>query len=453
MSGSAAAAATTGGMPITEDDEGGARPTALLSISNLLRISLYWLGLTAIDSGVAKFISFRLAYSDLKGDLGVGTATALLAIGGALVAILVQPTVGTISDYTSSRWGRRKPYIVIGSVLDVFFLLGIATSNTLLAITAFIILLQFSTNTARGPFQGYVPDLIAEPQVGMASAMVGLMQVAGNITGTLLVAAAAITHNLPLAIGIIAVIELVTMASVVLRVGKGLPPRDRHGRGWVSIAKEAWGTDILRERSYVYFVASRLFFLVAGGIVFAFDVQYMKNVFALTQEDAGRLEIVLLVTIAASTLISIVPASRMSDRIGRKPVIYGACAVGAVGVAIVALAPVIPVVVVGAALFGAASGTFISVDWALLTDIIPRVSAGRYMGLSNVANGSAPLFAAVIGGIVLDVVGGATTDAIGARTAFLVAVVLYGVAALLLRPVTDPQRDRAMLAAQAAAAA
>src|SRR5690242_17722041 len=253
------------------DLEAGARPTALLPLSNLLRISLYWLGLTAIDSGVAKFISFRLAYSDLKGDLGVGTATAFLAVGGALVAIAVQPTVGTISDYTMSKWGRRKPYIVIGSLLDVVFLLGIATSNTLLAISAFMILLQFSTNTARGPFQGYVPDLVAEPQVGMASAMVGLMQVAGNIIGTLLVAAAAITSNLPVALGIIAVIELVTMASVVLRVGKGLPPRDRQGRSWGSIAKEAWGTDILREGSYVFLVASRLFFLVAGGILFAFD--------------------------------------------------------------------------------------------------------------------------------------------------------------------------------------
>ena len=434
------------------DLEAGARPTALLPLSNLLRISLYWLGLTAIDSGVAKFISFRLAYSDLKGDLGVGTATAFLAVGGALVAIAVQPTVGTISDYTMSKWGRRKPYIVIGSLLDVVFLFGIATSNTLIAISAFMILLQFSTNTARGPFQGYVPDLVAEPQVGMASAMVGLMQVAGNIIGTLLVAAAAITSNLPVALGIIAVIELVTMASVVLRVGKGLPPRDRQGRSWGAIAKEAWGTDILRERSYVFLVASRLFFLVAGGILFAFDIIYMKNVFGLTEADAGRLEIVMLVTIATSTLLSIVPASRASDRLGRKPIIYAACAVGAVGVAIVAFAPVIPIAVIGAALFGAASGTFISVDWALLTDIIPRVSAGRYMGLSNVANGSAPLVAAVVGGLVLDVVGGIATPALGVRTAFLVAVGLYGVAALLLRPVVEPGRTPTVSAPEGAAA-
>jgi len=431
-------ATTTGAAAPVE----GARPTALLPMSNLVRISLYWLGLAAIDSVVSKFLAFRLAFSDIKGDLGLGAATAFIAVGAAAVAIIVQPTVGTISDYTISRWGRRKPYIVVGSLLDVVFLLGIAYSNTLVSITAFVILLQFSSNTARGPFQGYVPDLVAEPQVGMASAMVGLMQVAGNILGVALAAGAAILGNLPLAVVAVAVVELVTMASVVLRVGGGLPPRDRAGRPWRAIALEAWGTDILKERSYVFLVASRLFFLTAGGILFAFDIAYLKYVFGYDQAGSGKVEIYLLVTVAICTAVSIIPASRLSDRIGRKPVIYGACAVGAAGVAIIALSPSVPLAIAGAGLFGAASGIFISVDWALLTDIIPRVSAGRYMGLSNVANGSAPLVAAVIGGVVLDLVGGLTTNAIGARAAFLAAVVLYGVAAVLLRPVVEPDRRR-----------
>ena len=74
--------------------------------------------------------------------------------------MVVQPTIGSISDYTISRWGRRKPYILIGSMLDVAFLVGIASSQDLLAIAAFVALLQFSSNFAQGPFQGYVPDLV-----------------------------------------------------------------------------------------------------------------------------------------------------------------------------------------------------------------------------------------------------------------------------------------------------
>ena len=418
----------------------GARPTALLPFTQLLRISLYWLGLTAIDAAVSQYISFRLNYSDIRGDIPLGTATTLLTIGGAVLAILIQPTVGSISDYAVTRWGRRKPFIVVGSLLDVVFLVGIANSNTLLALGAFVMLLTFSTNIARGPFQGYVPDLVAEPQVGSASSLVGMMQILGNVTGLVLANLAAIAGNLQLALFAVAIVELVTMLSVVLRVGKGMPPKDRGGRSWVAIAAETWGTDILQERSYLWLVASRLFFLTAGGILFAYVTAYLKNVFGMTQEEAGVTNLALIGAVVLGNLVAIIPAARLSDRIGRKPVIYAACGIGAAGAAIAALAPTVPVAIAGGTLCGAANGIFLAVDWALMTDIIPRASAGRYMGMSNVATGSAPLFAAAIGGIVLDVVSSASTDAAGARAAFLVGVVLFLVAAVLLRPVVEPHR-------------
>jgi len=164
----------------------GARPTGLLPGTQLVRISLYWLGLTAIDAAVGMYIGFQLAYTDIRGDIPIGLATTLLTIGGTVLAIIIQPTVGSISDYAVTRWGRRKPFIVVGSLLDVVFLVGIANSQTLLALGAFVILLTFSTNLARGPFQGYVPDLVAEPQVGTASALVGMMQIFGNVGGLVL---------------------------------------------------------------------------------------------------------------------------------------------------------------------------------------------------------------------------------------------------------------------------
>ena len=90
---------------------------------------LYWLGLTAIDAAVGAYIAFRLAYTDIRGDIPIGAATTLLTIGGAVLAIIVQPTVGSISDYAVTKWGRRKPYIVFGSLFDVLFLIGIANSQ------------------------------------------------------------------------------------------------------------------------------------------------------------------------------------------------------------------------------------------------------------------------------------------------------------------------------------
>src|SRR6187551_1922778 len=186
-----------------------------LPLSQLLTLSIYWLGIQTIWGGLnITIIPGRL--DDLSRETQ-GTMLAIIMIAGAVAPIVIQPTVGVISDYTTTRWGRRKPYIVVGALLDVVFLLGIATANSLLAITAFVTLLQFSTNTARGAFQGYVPDLVPDRQVGLASAMVGLMQVFGNVLGFALAAIATAQGNVGVAVGAIAVVELVTMLSVVLR--------------------------------------------------------------------------------------------------------------------------------------------------------------------------------------------------------------------------------------------
>jgi len=428
------------------------RPTAHLPFSHLARLSAYWLGLTSVDAAVSLFVQYRVNFGGIVDTGEVGRALFLIGMGGVIVAVLIQPTVGAISDYTVSRWGRRKPWIVIGTLLDFVFLLGIAYSNTILALAAFVALLAFSTNIARGPFQGYVPDLVPAPQVGTASALVGLMQILGNVTGFMAANAAAALNNLPLALLAVAIVEFVTMVSVVWRVGNGAPPKPRAGRSWLSITREAWGTDILQERSFIWLVASRLFFLMGGGILFNLVIAYLKQVFGMDQGEAAEVNTVLLIVVVVANVIAVIPAARLSDRIGRKPVIYASCLIGGIGIGIAALAPIVPVAIVGAGLFGVSAGMFLSVDWALMTDIIPKASAGRFMGISNVATGSSTLLAVASGGIVLDLVNAVAGVGAGPRAAFLLGLAYYVVAAILLRPVKEPPASARGQAAEATTA-
>jgi MFS family permease len=146
--------------------------------------------------------------------------------------------------------------------------------------------------------------------------------------------------------------------------------------------------------------------------------------------------------VVAGNLVAVVPAARISDRIGRKPVIYASCAIGAVGLAVLAVSPGVPVTLVGAALFGVSGGTFLAVDWALMTDIIPKASSGRYMGISNVATASSGILAVAIGGaLIMDTVNQAMGLGAGARAAMLFGVACYGLGALLLRPVVERRRE------------
>jgi MFS family permease len=360
-----------------------------------------------------------------------------------VIAIAVQPTVGTISDYTVSRWGRRKPYIFLGSALDLVFLYGLASANSVVAIAAFVCLLQFSSNFSQGPFQGYVPDLVPAPQVGLASGLLGLFQALGNVVGYVVAAiavwASATDPNAffygTMAIGLI---EFATMLSVVVRVDEGSRVKPRQGRSWLSIAGEAWGLDILRERAFISLVGSRFFVLMAAAFYPTLSTFYLAQVFGMDEAQTGQTKLILLGVVAVFVTMSVLPASRLSDRVGRKPVIYGACAVGAAGLGLGAVAPAVPVALAGAALFAVSAGAFLAVDWAMMSEIVPKASSGRYMGISNVATASAGTVTIAVGGaIVMDNVNRFVGYGAGPRAALLLGVVCYALGALLLRRVPE----------------
>jgi len=439
--------ATTAALDDPRALDAAGRPTVALPVGQLVRLSLYWLGLSSIFSGVQDILTGRLQFTALVPRGTEGAAVFQMTVFGTVIAMLVQPTVGTISDYTRTRWGRRKPYILIGSLLDVVFLYGIATSNSVVSIAAFFVLLQFSSNFAQGPFQGYVPDLVPARQVGLASALVGLFQVLGNVTGFAIAAIALFfSESTPdaflygtMALG---VVELATMLSVLVGVREGRTAKERGGRSWLAIAREAWGTDILGERSFLWLVGSRLFVLMGGAMLVQLSTFYLAQSHALDAQATASVKIALLALVTASIVASVVPSGRASDRYGRKPVIYVSCALGAVGLLLVAGAPSIPVAFVGAALVGVSAGIFLAVDWALMTDIIPKASSGRYMGLSNVATASAGILAVAFGaGLVMDLVNNVAGYGLGPRAAMLVGAGSYIVGALLLMPVDERRRE------------
>jgi len=423
------------------------RPTERLPMQQLLQISIYWFGITSIMGGIGVVVQKQVP-AMVAGDLQ-GPAIAFQSILTMIMASAIQPTVGMISDYTKSRWGRRKPFIAIGATLDVLFLIGIGTANTYLTLVVFLIAIQFSSNFAQGPFQGYIPDLVSAPQVGLASALVGVMQTLGFVIGTIVITFGVTSNNYLIPLVFLGLVELATAIGTIVWVREGRGARERNGRSWLSIARSAWGTDILAEKSFVNLVLSRLLFLAGTNMLLAFYIIFMDQSLKLPAADQQLWITLTGATLAVLTMISTIPSAKISDRIGRKPVIFAACAIGAVGLAVIGLAPSVQVFLVGAILIGVASGTFLAVDWALMTDIIPKASSGRYMGISNIAVAAGGPLASVIGGTMLFFVGGAARDPAGPRSAYLVAIAVFVGAAFFLRRV-DPRPRGTVVVAPAA---
>lgn len=101
---------TAATMPAASGIPAGSRPK--LSIAQILQMNLGFLGLQ---------FSFGLQQANMSpiwGYLGAEEKNfAWLGIAGPLTGLIVQPIIGTLSDRTSSRWGRRTPYFLAGALM------------------------------------------------------------------------------------------------------------------------------------------------------------------------------------------------------------------------------------------------------------------------------------------------------------------------------------------------
>jgi predicted MFS family arabinose efflux permease len=248
-------------------------------------------------------------------------------------------------------------------------------------------------------------------------------------------------------------IEAATMVVLALTVDEGRAALPRGKRSWLRIGLSAWGMDILREHSYVWLLISRLCYLTIPGVITAYAVYVLERTFKLDPSAAGPLLLINGLIVAVATVIATVPAARLSDRIGRKKVIYGAFALAAVGVIGVSIAPTVELTVAALLPLGFSTGAFLVVDWALMTDIIPKASAGRYMGISNVATASAGPVGLALAGVVLFLVTRAGAPLPGSpdvdstlfgaapRAAIASLLIFLAIAVFALRRVDESRRE------------
>ena len=426
-------------------DEFG-RPTRFLSWWSLFAVTAYWLALTGLWGAFGAILYPELVHRVLGATSPLaGTAVAGLTAVTVVVPMVLQPTMGAISDHTRTRLGRRKPYIMVGTAFDLVFLAVAAWAFSVPSYPAFLVavlLLQFSSNFAQGPFQGYLQDLVPSPQVGVASGLMGLASLVGNLGGAgVAVLFVRLLHWDPGVFITVGLVEVTTMLVTAIWVPDSPgPPTDLTLR---QRARAAWGTDLLRERSYVWLLASRLFILMGGSTLANMGVLFLVNALGFPTEDAESRMLPVMLALGVSAAIATLPAGMLSTRVGRKPVIYAGLALGIAGTLGIAAAGEYWMMVLLVVPVGICLGAFQSVDWALMTDIIPKAESGRYMGISNVVtagNQGAAVMAAAAVQLAVTLVLGANA---GYRAMILFMVAEFLVGAWALTHVPEPSGRRA----------
>jgi len=140
-----------------------------------LSINLFWLGLNIRNQAVGSLFLPFLVDVFVRAEIK-NTALGGLRTAGLIVAMLVQPAVGLISDRSTSRFGRRRPFIFAGVLLDLVFLVAIYYSWNYLSLVAALLLFQLSSNISHGPLQGLIPDMVPEDQRGISSGLKAIFE-------------------------------------------------------------------------------------------------------------------------------------------------------------------------------------------------------------------------------------------------------------------------------------
>ena len=384
-------------------------------------LSLYWVAIGYLWTSLGGLILPDMVIQ-LVGREHEGLALGVLEGVGSLMAVVWQPIAGALSDRTQTRFGRRRPFIVVGTVGDVLFLIGLALSGSFGLVLIFYFLLQTASNTAQGPYQGLMPDVVPQSQRGTASGYFGVANVVGLLAGTVgagwILAHAGRTAAL---LSISALLVLTMLPTVLL-----IPDRATRTASQFTGARQAIVTTFsrpLRYPNFMWLMGSRLLILMGLVGVQSFVFFYFSNVFFQRdrQETITASYTLLGLVIVAAFLVSL-PAARASDHFGRRPFILVGGLLGAAGVVMLVFShyqllpaqlleplgrtlrvpPLAAQATLVGVLIGIGYGLFFSVDWAFIQDVIPSEEAGLFMGFSNIATAGSGIIARFIGGFLLD---------------------------------------------------
>jgi len=188
------------------------------------------------------------------------------------------------------------------------------------------------------------------------------------------------------------------------------------------------GKNTKGRKRFSWWVINRLAFLAGASNLINFVLYFLQERFPqLTGEAAARPTSILMVVVGLSLLIAAVLSGWLTDKFGPKPLLFLSGILAFVAILIVVLSKHLPVVYVGAAVIGIASGIFYSANWALGTRLVPRDEAGRWLGISNVAGTGAGAIGAFIGGPI--------GDSAGYSVLILIYGVLFLISTLALFPI------------------
>ncbi|MFB6629374.1 MFS transporter [Streptomyces sp. NPDC056362] len=344
------------------------------------------------------------------------TALSLVTGLGALVAVLANPLAGAWSDRTTSRFGRRRPWIVGGALVGAVGLVATASQHTVAGVAVGWCLAQLGLNAMLAGVTTPIADRVPLGQRAVVSGWTGLMQSVGLVLGAL------ITTLLVTGVGAgyvtLAVLTVALALPFALRQSEPVLPRElRPAFDGRAFARSFWVSP-RRHPDFGWAWLTRFLINLGNALGTLYLFYFLAD--AVRYGDPGTGVLILTVVYTLCAALTAVPVGVLSDRAGRRKGFVVVCSlVMAAAALLLALVHTWPSALAAAAVLGGGYGIYLAVDQALVTQVLPAAAdRAKDLGVINIANSGPQVLAPALAAPVIAHLGGYTG--------------LYAVAALVI---------------------
>lgn len=321
----------------------------------------------------------------LAPDNKTGTLSVVLLIS-SVFGLIANPLSGRLSDRTTARWGMRRPWLAGGMAVGFAGLVVMAVAPSVPILVVGSSLMQIGFATTLTVLLALLPEQVPAARRGLIGALMGVGQALSVVAGVGI--AGALQDTPLLAFGVPGLVGAVgiTALCVILR-DRVLAAADRLPLTGREILEAFWRNPRTHP-DFGWAWLSRFMIFMAFSAVLTYQVFYLADQIGIPSGETARYVGMGLAIQVVMVILSSIVAGPLSDRAGRrKPFVTGAAVLGVAALLCIAVATALPLYFVGMAIGGIAQGAYLSVDLALISDILPDRDhdAARDFGIMTIA--------------------------------------------------------------------
>lgn len=397
----------------------------------------------------------------LQGTFHLGeTITGVIMAADNVLALFLLPIFGSISDKVDTKAGKRMPFIVVGTILAVIFLMLLPIADgavNLVLFVAALFALLISMGLYRSPAVALMPDLTPNKLRSKGNAIINLMGAVGSVYTLimikLLVGKGESPDYLPL-FASVAALMIVSVGILVITINEKKVKAQIEAE--VKAYEESYGVIVETEdlveketgekapmpkdvkRSMIFLLASIFLWFTAYNAVTTAFSRYTKVVWKL--EGGGFADCLMVATVAA--IISYIPIGNISSKIGRKKTILGGIILMSICYFIAIFANAYhPLINIAFAVIGIGWAAINVNSYPMIVEMSKGCDIGKFTGTYYTFSMTAQIFTPILSGFFL--------ENVSYRTLFPYALIFSALAFITMSQVhhgdARPDKKKSML--------